>query len=194
MDTLDSKGANVFWGEIAPCEHILQLYTSNSVFLDTLEGWVSGGLDAGEGIIIIATEENLNALENRLERGKRRIDLAAARSRGQYVTADAEETLSLFMTNGWPDERLFREVVSSLLDRARGYGRNLRRVRAFGEMVAVLWARGHNGATIRLEHLWNSLCRANGFSLFCAYPMIGETQEAHESMKEICAAHSRVIN
>ena len=34
--------------------------------------------------------------------------------------------------------------------------------RAFGEMVALLWAKRHIGATVRLEHLWNSSVRQTG--------------------------------
>jgi hypothetical protein len=92
--------------------------------------------------------------------------------------------------NGWPDEYLFEQTVTELLSRA---GRNDRRVRAFGEMVAVLWAQGLSGATVRLEHLWQSFCQAHAFSLFCAYSRSGFTQDAEASIQEICAAHSRVI-
>ena len=65
--------------------------------------------------------------------------------------------------------------MSGLLTRGRAGGR---RVRAFGEMVAVMWARGEQGATVRLEHLWHRLCQSEAFSLFCAYPRIGFTQDA----------------
>jgi hypothetical protein len=67
-------------------------------------------------------------------------------------------------------------------------------VRAFGEMVAILWQQGHNGATVQLENLWNQLHGKNDFSLFCAYPKIGFTQNAAESIQKICACHSRVIS
>ena len=71
------------------------------------------------------------------------------------------------MINNWPDENLFRLLVIGLLHRAK---RNKRPVRAFGEMVALLWAQGFNGATVQLEHLWNNFCETEAFSLFCAYP------------------------
>jgi hypothetical protein len=66
-------------------------------------------------------------------------------------------------------------------------------MRAFGEMVAVLWAQGHMGATHRLEQLWEKICQKEGLSLFCAYPKSEFTQNPEASMKEICEAHSRVI-
>jgi hypothetical protein len=66
-------------------------------------------------------------------------------------------------------------------------------VRAFGEMVALQWARGNSGATHRLEELWHHLCQKDGLSLFCAYPKSGFTQDADVSIKQICETHSKVI-
>jgi len=94
------------------------------------------------------------------------------------------------MVDGWPDDARFHETVTGLIARAGARGRP---VRAFGEMVAVLWGRGDNAATIRLEHLWHTLCLSRGFSLFCAYPKSGFTENATESIREICATHSRVF-
>jgi hypothetical protein len=178
----------VFWGEIAPCEHSVQIYEDTDVFLDSLEGFVCGGLRAGDGVVIIATPEHLAVLDDRLVSNG--FDLDACRSSDQYITLDAAETLSLFMVNGWPDEHRFEQFVTDLLARARA---NERRVRAFGEMVALMWARGHNGATVRLEYLWHELCQKEVFSLFCAYPRSGFTKDPDESIREICDAHSRVV-
>ena len=180
--------AEVFWGEIAPCEHLVQIYASDDDFLAMLEGFAGGGLQKGDGVIIITTASHLIALNDRLTAGG--FNLAAARARDQYIMVDAREIVSKFIIKGWPDERLFEALVSELILRARGNGRP---VRAFGEMVAVLWAMGHHGATIQLEQLWNGFCQKEKFSLFCAYPRNGFTQSTEASIKEICAAHSRVI-
>ena len=110
---------------------------------------------------------------------------------GEISPSEHVETLSLFMRNGWPDDERFAECIRAIVDRARAHDRP---VRAFGEMVALLWAQGHNGATGRLEHLWHSLCQSEAFTLFCAYPRSGFTKDATESMQEICAAHSRRLH
>lgn len=178
----------IFWGEIAPCEHLVQLYTNDDIFLDALEGFIGGGLHAGDGIILIATPAHLQGLEKRLL--TQGFNVSAARARDQYIALDAAEVLSQFMAKGWPDEALFQQFVYDLLTRARGNGRQ---VRAFGEMVAILWAQGHNGATLELERLWHVLCQKEAFSLFCAYPRSGFTQDTHESIQEIRATHSQVI-
>lgn len=186
--TTSPNGFDVFWGEIAPCEHLVQIYTSDDVFLDSLEGFVSGGMQKGDGIVIIATPGHISALNQRLT--ARGFNVETARSRNQYITLDADECLKKFMVKGRPDEELFEHFVGELLTRAG----NGRRVRAFGEMVALLWARGNSGAMLRLEELWHHLCQKEGLSLFCAYPKSGFTQDTEASIKDICAAHSKVVH
>jgi hypothetical protein len=188
MSNIQSSGRHVFWGEIAPSEHIAQFYEDDGVLLDTLLGFIGSGLKTGESAIVIATSEHLKLLEDGLEASG--VDVATARSNDQYITLEAEEALARFMAKQWPDDKLFNDLVTELITRARAKGR---RVRAFGEMVALLWARGDQAATIRLEYLWHQICQSQNFSLFCAYPKTGFTEDPSESIRQICAAHSRII-
>lgn len=179
---------DIFWGEMSACEHFVQIYENDTVFMDTLEGFIRGGLTTGEAVIVIATQAHLTALEERLTANG--IDITAARGQDQYIPLIAEETLAKFMVNGWPNDERFTSVIMDVLARAQCNGR---KVRAFGEMVALLWAQGHSAATVRLEHLWNDLCNQKSFSLFCAYPQVGFTEKASESIAHVCAMHSKVI-
>lgn len=179
----------MFWGELAPSEHLVQFYDDDGVFLDTLEGFAAGGLRAGDSVIVIATALHRERLEDLLK--LRGFDIDEAQRTNQYIPLDADEILSRFMVNGWPDEARFRSTVTDLLAKGKKDGR---RVRAFGEMVAILWESGHKGATVRLEHLWHTYCHTENFSLFCAYPKIGFPQDASEAIRDICDAHSRVIS
>ena len=180
---------DIFWGEIAPCDHVVQIYEDDKVFLDALSGFVGGGINAGDCVILIATESHLSALKDRLT--GLGVHVNALISDDRYIPLNAEQILSEFMVNGWPDENLFNQLVTKLLQRAR---RKNRRVRAFGEMVAILWAQGHNGATVQLEHLWNKFCEKEAFCLFCAYPKSGFTQDINASISNICSTHSKVIS
>jgi hypothetical protein len=177
-----------FWAELKPCDHLVEMYEAEGDFLDSLESFVHSGLMAKDSIVLIAFEDHLVALEKRLAR--RGIDLTAARKEDRYIELDAEETLARFMVDGWPDEERFKAVVGGLLARASVNGA---KVRAFGEMVAILWAKKLYAATVRLEHLWHRFCAEEGFSLLCAYPVSGPTSSLARSMREICDAHSHVI-
>jgi hypothetical protein len=178
----------IFWGEISPCEHAMQVYGDDEVFMDALEGFVGAGLREGEAAIVIATPEHLEGLETRLR--DRGVDLESARFEQRYLGLPADRILRDFMVDGWPDEERFHEVVSTLLARMQSNGR---RVRAFGEMVALLWSQGNAAATVRLEHLWNKLCEKERFPLFCAYPKTGFATDPTSSIRELCAAHTRVF-
>ena len=179
---------DIFWGELTPCDHLVQIYQNDEALIDALEGFIAGGLSAGDAVVIIATPAHRESLQRRLE--NQGFDIAAAAAKDQYIALDADETLAKFMRNDWPDDELFQNLIEKLLARAQSGGR---RVRAFGEMVAILWAKGNNGATVRLEHLWSRLCHGKTFSLFCAYPRSGFTQSTSASIKEIFDAHSRLV-
>jgi PAS domain S-box-containing protein len=154
-----------------------------------VSGFIGAGLAAGQAGIVIATEAHRAGFEAKLLAGQ-----AAAAERpleaGRYIALDAAETLSRFMIDGWPDEGRFAAVIGSVIRQAAPDGR---RVRAFGEMVSLLWAEGRHEAAIRLEELWNDLAAAHSFSLLCAYPMAGFDDHEHgSSFLHICNAHSEV--
>jgi hypothetical protein len=177
-----------FWSGLAPEEHICQLYGHEVHLIDALTTFTDVGLRSGEGVVVIATAAHLHQLEQRLRRNW--LDLDRARWEERYIAVLAQETLNRFMVDGWPDAEKFRAVADSLLKRARGNGR---KVRAFGEMVALLWAQGNAAATIRLENLWNDLQRREQFSLLCGYARSDFGEDAAASLRTICSLHSRVI-
>lgn len=195
------NGDDAFWAELTPSDHFVQIYEKEQSFLDMLEAFVAGGLKAGESVIIIATPEHRAALQERLF--NQDIDVEAMRAQDRFIDVDAAQTLSKFMTTmagrPWPDEERFTQVVDGLLTRARGAGQgehggaHPRKVRAFGEMVALLWGRGGVGATLKLEQLWHQFCHQRAFCLFCAYPRTGFTDSADRAIREIIAAHSKCL-
>jgi hypothetical protein len=74
------------------------------------------------------------------------------------------------MVDGEPDWGRFEETVGGLCDvlQARVGDRGLR---AFGEMVGLLWMKGLHSAAIRLEEYWNRLLEDHAICLYCAYPI-----------------------
>jgi hypothetical protein len=139
-------------------------------------------------VIVIATASHRAELARRLlEAG---VDLAGARRESRYIDLSAQETLDRFMVRGSPDEKLFSSTVSHEIHRARGEGR---KVRAFGEMVALLWARGNHNGTLRLERLWGTVLRREGIALLCGYPRLGGADEASSIMHAVRTSHHRII-
>jgi hypothetical protein len=178
-----------FWAEIHPCQHVVEIYSDEGAFIESLATFVHDGIAKGEATIVIATASHASSLELNLER--RGVDVPHAVASGSYCALDAATTLSRFMIDGWPDEERFTAVIEGILAPPRIAGR---RVRAFGEMVALLWAQGHHGATVQLEHMWNGICDREGLALYCAYPRIGATRGLVESLDEVCRLHTQVMD
>ncbi|HEY9402449.1 MAG TPA: ATP-binding protein [Pyrinomonadaceae bacterium] len=177
------------WSGATEPEHFVQFYEADAYLISSLGGFIGAGLTEGDACIVVATEAHRDALDERLRADGFNPD--AARARGQYVSADASGMLSRFMVGGLPDVGRFSEVVGELVARAAAGGR---RVRIFGEMVALLWAEENYDAAIRLEELWNELHRTRPFTLFCAYPMCGFGGEARaRGLGDVCTTHARVI-
>lgn len=177
-----------FWINIAANDHVVQIYEKENDFLDLVENFVLGGIKADDSIIVIATAAHLQSLKNRMEAHGIDIDLLIA-SR-QFFPLDAGNMLEKFMVDGWPDEYLFTGLFSNIVKKARV--RN-RKVRAFGEMVSLLWEKGYEEATVNLENLWNSLLDKEDFCLFCAYPKSGLSESSSASVIDICCSHSKMV-
>jgi signal transduction histidine kinase/BarA-like signal transduction histidine kinase len=146
--------------------HLVQYYEEEGFLYDRVTDFMSDGLRATDSAILIATRAHRDGVELRL-RG-RGVDLNQLTAGGRYHALDARDTLSRFMIGDSPDPQLFAKTIGPVIRTARGHDR---RVLAFGEMVALLWAEGNRDAAVRLEELWNDLARRETFALLCAYPI-----------------------
>lgn len=177
------------WSAMNDTEHFVQFYEADGFLLNSLSGFIGNAINAGDAALVVATAAHREGLDELLNANG--LNVANAKASGQFVSIDAAETLSRFMVDGAPQADRFREVVGGIIASVSD-GRS--RVRAFGEMVALLWADGQHQAALRVEELWNDLQKAQSFSLFCAYPMNGlgghQFTEPHSG---VCTAHSRVI-
>jgi signal transduction histidine kinase len=181
------------WGDHNHSAHVVQFYGEDEYLLDELSRFIGTALGAGEAAVVIATKEHRDGLARRLQAWG--LDTAKAVAQGRYVALDAAETLAKIAPGGWPDAVRFGEVVGGLIARVTvGSEGESRRIAAFGEMVALLWAEGKPDAAIHLEQLWNDLAQTYSFSLRCAYPISSfHRQEDGELLLKVCAEHSAVI-
>jgi hypothetical protein len=165
--------------------HRVLFYESEQELVDWVVRDLGHALASGESVAVIATLPHRQAIESALVReGLDEFILHSPR----WLVLDAEETLSLFMRDGVPDAKLFDgsvgRVLRSLAETAP--------VRAFGEMVSLLWQQGNVTAAIELEQLWNDLQQTLGFDLSCAYASEFNEEADADEIHAIREMHSRV--
>jgi PAS domain S-box-containing protein len=169
--------------------HLVHFYEDETFLFEAVGRFLGAGLEAGDRLIVIATPEHRESFVRNLQ--NQSVDRAIAD--GQLLLFDARETLARFMVDGRPDRVRFFDVLDDALARATR-GLQGARVRAYGEMVDLLWRDGEQRAAIALEELWNEAGRAHAFSLLCAYVMANFYKGGDgASFVDVCRAHSHVL-
>jgi hypothetical protein len=121
----------------------------------------------------------------------RQFNVDHARQYGDLVLLNIEDTLGAFMLDGVPDGTLFDQHMSTIFTQVARV-RPRATIRAYGEMVDVLWKAGQTDAAITLEMLWNSLASKHPFSLLCGYAM-GQFYKQPDLYERVCAEHDMVL-
>ena len=168
--------------------HAVQFYNDPGSLSRIVAGFLTEGLATGDPAVVIATPEHRVLIEGEL--GARSLDVDALKRRGDLVVLDARDTLNAFMVDGMPRPRSFQQVVGQVLEDVCRRRPDCT-VRAYGEMVNLLWKDGLEAAAIRLETLWNELANSHDFKLLCAYSM-GNFYKA-AAIEEIKAHHSHTV-
>ena len=169
--------------------HVVQFYGHEEELADRVTGYLLGALQHDGVAVVIATAAHRRAFEGRLTRAG--VDLAAAARAGTYRTLDAGDTVRALTTGGQLDRGAFDRVIGRLIADA---GQGKRPVRAYGEMVALLWDAGLVNDAVQLEEMWGSLGLSHSFSLFCSYPARSVTGDGHlEAFAEVCRLHGSVV-
>jgi PAS domain S-box-containing protein len=171
-----------------PCQHLVQFYETDSFLAEAVGRFIGDGVRSGEPAVIIATRPHREAFTKHLLAND--IPVPRAIRDGRLVMLDAEETLRLFVVGGAPDWRRFEQSVGQVLERLAHTSPG-RSIRAYGEMVDVLWRAGQQGAAIVLEEMWNDLRGHHEFELLCAY--VVDSFYKQNGISEICATHSHVL-
>ncbi len=168
----------------------MQFYADDESLCTTVAGFLSQGFVDGHPAIVIATRKHREAILACLK--SRFIDVERALQTGSLVVLDAQKTLDLFMNGDQPDEERFENTVGRLISSLLEGHESGIQIRAFGELVDVLWKQGQPAAAIKLEMLWNRLAQRYGFALLCGYSM-GNFYKATTGFEDICREHTHVI-
>jgi KaiC/GvpD/RAD55 family RecA-like ATPase len=168
--------------------HAVQFYGDDQFLREVLTDFSGAGLQAGETVILIATEANRQAVAGRLvERGH---DVDAAAGSGRLVLLDAGEVLASFMVGDVPSGDLFAASLRRLLAQARAEGRH---VRLYGEMVDLLCRAGNHGAAIRLEELGNDFVKTDPIGVLCGYSMDSFAKASDAGgFERVCDLHTEL--
>ncbi len=177
--------------EVLPGHHIAQVYKDETFLLKAVSLFIETGLQRNEAVVMIVTDSHREALLCRLRDHNIHVETVIAQ--GQLIILDAHETLYAFMLNGAPDFPKFRGTIGQLLDNIVEESK-FTKIRAYGEMVDILWRQGNLNAAIQLEEFWNDLLKIYQFSLFCAYTMDGLDKDVNSGpLQAVCKAHSHFI-
>jgi hypothetical protein len=174
-------------------DHVVQLYGEDDQLLaKNVSRYLAEGMRRSDGLIVIATPAHTQAIARHLAEEGASATREAERD-GRLVFLDARTTLDRLLVGGQPDQALFDTVVGGALRdvRARtGSGK----VRAFGEMVSLLWIEGCRAQAERLEGFWNGLLAGSDYSLYCAYriDLFGKDKDK-PGLNSIVGAHSHVL-
>ena len=189
-DASRAAGEHPF-GAGAGSSHTVQFYEDDNFLSAAVADFLADGLAVGQPLIVIATEPHREAFSVRLK--SKGFDVEHACRSGQLTLLDARDTLSRFMDGTLPDVQLFKATIGTVIERSL-LGSKHTAVRAYGEMVDVLWKDGNTEGAIRLEELWNDLARTHAFSLLCAYAMGNFYKATHaHGFQEVCRQHTHVF-
>jgi len=166
--------------------HAVCFYEDVPSLARTVGNFIGAGLASNEPAVLIATRAHAATIVEQMS--AMALDPLKRMEHGDLVMLDADEMLSRFMVDGMPDRSRFEETFAPIMDVAAGSGQ--RSVRAYGEMVDLLW-NDQQDAALSLEVLWNQLIAERKVSLLCGYRLggIGSNDES----QRICDQHSHVI-
>jgi hypothetical protein len=170
-------------------DHLVQLYQDDDFLAEAVTTFILEGLRRDEAVVLVVTPAHRDLFLRKLRMAG--TDVIGSMMERRLKILDAATTLSSFMPGGKLDQEAFRRTVGAVIREAR---EARPRVRAFGEMVDILWRRGDLEGAERLEGFWNDLAREQEFSLLCAYYIDNLSREAYAGpLQCICRSHTHLI-
>jgi len=177
-----------------PRSHEVEFYSDDAAFVAGFTPFIEAALEAGNAVIVIATESHRKSLLQRLQ--QHGVDVAAAIEQGRYVSLDAADTLSTFMMNDLPDPARCLKVAGDLvMEAAKAAQWEPARVAVCGECAPILWAQGKADAAIQVERLFDEIARKHEVNILCGYVLNSfQREEESQVFQRICEEHSAVYS
>jgi len=173
--------------------HELQIYSNDAALLDGFTSFIAGVLNAGNAVLLLATEAHRRGLSQKLQ--TQGFDLGAVIKSGCYLPVDARETIASFVVDDQPDPDQLGSMVGNFVKTAsKAPNGATRRVFACGECAPFLWMQGKLDAALRVEELWEATSHKYGLGTLCGYISGGlQGDKDQRIFQAICSVHSTVI-
>jgi MEDS: MEthanogen/methylotroph, DcmR Sensory domain len=172
-----------------PDGHLVQMYQegNDGTLIGNVGLYLNEGLRNGDVLLVVANAGHVEAFRKVVD------GCGAAESAGRVRFFDSREMLARLMDGGQPDWGRFEGEIGETVAKVRQTNSNAG-LRAYGDMVNLLWKERCYSAAIRLEQFWNKLLSRTSFSLFCAYSIdvFGQGFQG-TGVEGILATHTHLI-
>jgi hypothetical protein len=175
--------------EVAPAaDHAVQVYDDLADLSASVGQYLDAGFGGGEPALLITTSDRFDAFAQELT--LRGWDSEQLEERGLLTRFDAQQTLDVFMDGQAPSPERFEQAVGGAIDEVASRFPD-KTIRAFGEMVDLLWRDGSEAGALAVEELWNDLAETRRFALLCAYHLdIFDITVQASALPEIARLHT----
>jgi signal transduction histidine kinase/CheY-like chemotaxis protein len=177
-------------GHLEPT-HTVQFYEDPDYLCRVVADFMVIGLDAGQPAIVVASRNRCDSITKCL--GTLGCDAGRLQSDGRLTVLDARAALPAITSGRRIDRDRFRKRIGAELAKLAA-ARPRSTIRAYGELVDVLWGIGNHEGALRVEELWHEMALEYPLSLLCGYSIDHFCRDEHElQMHEVCAWHTHVL-
>lgn len=169
--------------------HFVQLYRDDGDLARNVGRFLKEGADRGDCMIVVSTPDHRERFTRELREA--RVDVEDLRRTGRLLCLDAASTLASLLVDGMPNPARFETLITRRIREWRALARN-GGVRAYGEMVDLLWKAGKPDAALRLEELWNRVLEDDPIGLYCSYA-IDLLDDHGEPLRRMLCSHSQLL-
>jgi hypothetical protein len=172
-------------------DHLAFVYEDDHYLAENVTRWAGASLAAGGGAILVGTPRHTELIRNGLRKGGLAVDALERESRLMII--DADWLMARFILDGTPSATQFRALSREIIGRVKENSNG--EVRAWGEMVSLLRARGKPETAHRLEELWNVAIAEHQIALLCSYAQEGPHDHARSDglLSKIVESHPHVL-
>lgn len=172
--------------------HVVQIYRDPAFQAKAVATWTGAALRDGGGAVLLCMPESAARILPELRREG--FDPDALAAAGRLAILDADAVLGRCAKGGTLNVPRFRKEIQAAIAGARAAGAKGVEVRAWGELVSLLWEREDRPMAREVELIWNEIARAEGIRLLCSYRLDNLEHRTHQGLlRELCESHTRLV-